>query len=76
MSSRELDVLVELALKHWGVYGARMTGAGFGCCTVSLVSPRAAENFARAIQQGYQKSLGLQAEVYVCQASNGALVAA
>lgn len=76
VSSRELDVLVELALKHWGVYGARMTGAGFGGCTVSLVSPRASENFARAIQQGYKKALGLQAEVYVCQASNGALVAA
>ncbi len=75
VSSRELDTLVELALKQWGVYGARMTGAGFGGCTVSLVSPRAAENFVRAIQQGYQKALGLQTEVYVCQASNGALVA-
>jgi galactokinase len=74
VSCRELDVLVELALKQQGVLGARMTGAGFGGCTVNLVRAGAAESFAEAVQEGYNKATGLNAEVYVCEASNGALV--
>lgn len=73
VSSKELDVLVELAQKQPGVLGARMTGAGFGGCTVNLVRADAAETFAEAVRKGYQEALGLQAEIYVCQASNGAL---
>ncbi len=73
VSSRELDVLVELARKQPGVLGARMTGAGFGGCTVNLVREEAAEAFARAVQEGYQKALGRNAEIYLCQASDGAL---
>ena len=73
VSSRELDVLVEIARRQPGVFGARMTGAGFGGCTVNLVEADAAEGFAKAIQEGYQQALGLHAEVYVCQASDGAL---
>jgi galactokinase len=75
VSSKELDVLVELAWKQPGVLGARMTGAGFGGCTVNLVRAEAAEAFAEAVREGYQQALGLQAEVYVCQASDGALAA-
>jgi galactokinase len=74
VSCRELDVLVELALKQPGVLGARMTGAGFGGCTVNLVVAGAAEPFAEAVQEGYSKATGLNAEVYVCEASDGALV--
>lgn len=74
VSSQELDVLVEIAQRQPGVFGARMTGAGFGGCTVNLVQRDAAEAFTKAIQEGYQKALGLRAEVYVCQASDGALV--
>jgi galactokinase len=74
VSCRELDVLVELALKQPGVLGARMTGAGFGGCTVNLVRAGEAEAFAEAVQEGYGKATGLNAEVYVCEASNGALV--
>jgi galactokinase len=75
VSSKELDVLVELAWKQPGVLGARMTGAGFGGCTVNMVRNEAAEAFAQAVQKGYQQALGLKAEVYVCKASQGALAA-
>ncbi len=73
VSSKELDVLVEVAWQQPGVLGARMTGAGFGGCTVNLVRRDAAEAFAEAVARGYQEALGLKAEVYVCQASEGAL---
>ena len=76
VSSKELDQLVELARRQPGVLGARMTGAGFGGCTVNLVRADAAEGFAQAVSRGYQEALGLPAEIYVCQASDGALVAA
>ena len=73
VSSKELDVLVELAWKQPGTLGARMTGAGFGGCTVNLVRAEAAEAFAEAVARGYQQALGLRAEIYVCRASDGAL---
>ncbi len=73
VSSRELDTLVELAWKQPGVLGARLTGAGFGGCTVNLVRSEAAEAFVEAVQAGYQQALGLKAEIYVCRASDGAL---
>ena len=73
VSSKELDTLVELAWKQPGTLGARMTGAGFGGCTVNLVRADAAEAFATAVRKGYQEALGLKAEIYVCQASDGAL---
>ncbi len=75
VSCKELDVLVELAWKQPGVLGARMTGAGFGGCTVNLVRQDAADDFAKAVQQGYEQALGLRAETYICQASDGALTA-
>ena len=74
VSSKELDTLVELARRQRGVLGARMTGAGFGGCTVNLVRVDAAESFAQAVAKGYTEALGLKAEIYVCQASDGALV--
>ena len=73
VSSKELDVLVDLALRQPGVLGARMTGAGFGGCTVNLVRADAAESFAEAVKAGYRKALGLDADIYVCKASDGAL---
>ncbi len=75
VSSKELDTLVELAWKQPGTLGARMTGAGFGGCTVNLVRAEGAGSFAQAVAEGYQKALGLKAEIYVCQASDGALTA-
>jgi galactokinase len=73
VSSQELDALVELARKQPGVLGARMTGAGFGGCTVNLVRAEAAEAFAAAVREGYEQTLGLKAETYICRASDGAL---
>jgi galactokinase len=75
VSSKELDVLVKLAWKQPGTLGARMTGAGFGGCTVNLVRADAAAAFAEAVRRGYQDALGLRAEIYVCRASDGALAA-
>ncbi len=73
VSSQELDVLVELARKQSGVLGARMTGAGFGGCTVNVVREEAAESFVEPVQKGYLRTFGLKAEIYVCRASDGAL---
>jgi galactokinase len=75
VSSKELDILVELARKQPGVLGARMTGAGFGGCTVNLVLAEAAAAFAENVRKGYQEALGMKAETYVCRASDGALAA-
>jgi len=75
VSSQELDVLVEIAQRQPGVFGARMTGAGFGGCTVNLVQRDATDAFKIAIQEGCQRALGLHAEVYVFEASDGALTA-
>jgi galactokinase len=72
VSSKELDVLVEIARQQPGLLGARMTGAGFGGCTVNLVREDAAAAFVQAIQEGYRRILGLAAETYTFQASDGA----
>jgi galactokinase len=74
VSSKELDTLVESARRQQGVLGARMTGGGFGGCTVNLVQADAAESFAQAVGADYKQALGLNAEIYVCQASDGALI--
>lgn len=72
VSSRELDLMVELATKVEGVYGARMTGGGFGGCTINLVDVDHVETFTRAVAAGYEQATGLKPEIYVCEASNGA----
>ena len=73
VSSLPLDTLVELALAQPGVLGARMTGAGFGGCTVNLVRFEAAESFAGAVASAYEEAWHLKPEIYICQASDGAL---
>lgn len=72
VSCKELDILVDGARQIPGCYGARLTGAGFGGCTVNLVDASQAESFATALKSMYLERTGLQAEVYVCQASQGA----
>lgn len=76
VSCRELDTLVEIARRQPGVLGARMTGAGFGGCTVNLVRADAAAQFEQAVAEGYEKAMGIKSEIYVCRASDGALVSA
>jgi len=75
VSTPELDVLAETAQGLEGCYGARLTGAGFGGCTVNLVAARAAEEFARRLSAAYAAATGRAAEIYVCAASDGAGIA-
>jgi galactokinase len=72
VSSPELDLLVDLARKIPGVYGARMTGGGFGGCTVNLVAADATDRFIESIYRDYEKLSGLQSEIHVCLATGGA----
>ena len=74
VSCRELDTLVELAWEQPGVLGARMTGGGFGGCTVNLVHEARCDAFEAAIREGYRRALNLDVEVYVFKAADGALV--
>jgi len=71
VSCRELDAMVELASKVDGVYGARMTGGGFGGCTINLVQFDYVENFRRTMAEGYEKLIGHCPEIYVCTAAEG-----
>ncbi len=72
VSCPELDLLVELAAQCGGVFGARMTGGGFGGCTVNLVVAEAVESFSSEISQQYQRATGKKPEIYVGTASDGA----
>ena len=64
VSCKELDTLVGIASQTDGVAGARMTGAGFGGCTINLVRKEAVAAFAEKIKAGYKKETGLDATVY------------
>ena len=72
ISCQELDTLVELASACEGVYGARMTGAGFGGCTISLVDREEVETFSARLLEEYQQRCGLQGEVIVSSPAEGA----
>jgi galactokinase len=71
VSVPELDALVEIACEVPGCYGARLTGAGFGGCTVNLVAEAQAEPFIAHLKAGYTQKTGRQADVYLCRASQG-----
>jgi galactokinase len=70
-STPELDLLVELALRTEGVIAARLTGAGFGGCTVNLVHPKAVHNLQTAVVDAYHERTGLGAEMHICLATGG-----
>ncbi len=72
VSTPELDALVEIALKQPGCYGARLTGAGFGGCTVNLVRDDQAVDFIQAVSEQYEIQTGKQAKLYQCHATQGA----
>ncbi len=72
VSCQELDVLVELAWSHPGVLGARMTGAGFGGCTVNLVENEQVASFIEDVGSLYYKSTGLRADFYTASVGDGA----
>lgn len=67
----ELDALVEEAQRIPGTLGSRMTGAGFGGCTVSLVHEDAVERFIAEVGRQYQARTGLKADFYVCGVGQG-----
>jgi len=69
VSSRELDLMVELARQQSDCYGARMTGAGFGGCAIALMKSEHAPTAAQRIASAYQQATGLKPEVYICTAS-------
>lgn len=71
-SCREIDILVDLADKQPGCYGARLTGGGFGGCTINLVAAEQAQRFVEAMRQGYLDATGITAEIYTSRASAGA----
>lgn len=72
VTGKELDSLVEEALKVNGVIGSRMTGAGFGGCTVSIVKKEQIDEFVNRVAEGYTKATGLTPEFYVTEAAGGA----
>lgn len=72
VSCPELNVMVNVAQSLDGCYGARLTGAGFGGCTVNLVAIGNVDGFVTALAKGYEKETELHPEIYVTRASNGA----
>ena len=72
VSCPELDLLVEAASGLPGVYGARMTGGGFGGCTINLVKAVQAEGFAQEISTTYEAKTGIRPQIFLSRASEGA----
>jgi galactokinase len=72
VSSTELDLLVDIATSCEGVYGSRMTGGGFGGCTITLARSHSVEAFREKITQTYKEKTGITADLYVCSAAQGA----
>lgn len=71
VTGKELDSLAEAAWQVEGVLGSRMTGGGFGGCTVSLVRDEAIEEFKRFVGAEYEKKTGLKADFYVAEIGDG-----
>jgi len=74
VSSRELDVMSELARSRPGCFGARMMGGGFGGCAVGLIRADAADDVISVVEAGYVAETGLSPEFYVCSPSAGSSV--
>jgi galactokinase len=71
VTGEELDTMVEEARKIEGVIGSRMTGGGFGGCTVSVVKDESIETFIKNVGENYRKKTGLKADIYVAEISDG-----
>jgi galactokinase len=74
VSCRELDLMVEAAEGLPGYYGGRMTGGGFGGCTLNLVEAADAAAFAGQISGRYQQATGIKPDIYICSAGDGAMM--
>jgi galactokinase len=75
-SCPEVDTLVEIALRQPGCIGARITGGGFGGCTVNVVSAQEAEAFVASVRREYQQATGIDADCFICEPVDGALALA
>lgn len=71
VTGKELDTLVAEALKQPGVIGARMTGAGFGGCAVSIVKEEAIDSFIEHVGKAYKEQIGYAADFYVVEIGDG-----
>jgi galactokinase len=77
VSCPELDILVELAGtlgEAGGVIGARMTGGGFGGCTVSLVRTNRIAQISAAVRNGYRRATGIEPELFATRPAQGAMI--
>ncbi len=74
VSCKELDAMVDCAWSIDGVIGSRMTGAGFGGCTVSLVEIDHTDRFVEELHVAYKQKTGIEPAIYVCHASDGATI--
>ena len=72
VSCAELDALVEIASEIEGVYGSRMTGGGFGGCTVNLLRRDVFDQFEEIIRAGYSERFEREPEIYKFRAADGA----
>ena len=72
VSCEEIDILVDLAWSIDGVVGSRITGGGFGGCTVSIVKNDAVDAFMEKVGAGYKEKTGIDAEFYVVDIGDGA----
>lgn len=71
VSCYELDIMVKEALKIKGTIGARMTGAGFGGCTVNIVSNESIDTFIHNVSKNYEEKTNLKAEIYIANVGDG-----
>lgn len=71
VTGKELDTLVEESLKQDGVIGARMTGAGFGGCAVSIVKSDKVDDFIKNVGKGYKDKIGYEADFYAVEIGDG-----
>ncbi len=72
ITCEEIDFLVDTAIKLPGVYGARMTGGGFGGCTVNLIAPERLDEFREALVKAYQEHFRITPAFYDCKPAAGA----
>jgi galactokinase len=75
-SCEEVDTLVEIALRQPDCIGARITGGGFGGCTVNVVNASGAEAFVAALRREYARVTGIEADCFICEPAAGALALA
>jgi galactokinase len=72
VSCVELDAMVSMARESYGVYGARMTGGGFGGCAIALVDVAAVDDASREVARRYEMAMKRRPDVWVCSAGDGA----